>query len=137
MAEAVLRAAHEFVTGQPIEQVNFEAVRGFADRKEATVEIDGQEIKVAVVHGLGNAKKLLEEIREGKADYHIIEVMACPGGCIGGAGQPISPDRETKKQRAKGIYNADKLSQLRKAQDNPMVAKFYERWLKEPNSASP
>jgi len=135
VAEAVLRAAHEFVTGQPIEQVNFEAVRGFADRKEATVEIDGQEIKVAVVHGLGNAKKLLEEIREGKADYHIIEVMACPGGCIGGAGQPISPDRETKKQRAKGIYNADKLSQLRKAQDNPMVAKFYERWLKEPNSA--
>jgi NADH-quinone oxidoreductase subunit G len=134
VAEAVLRAAHEFVTGQPIDQINFEAVRGFADRKEATVEIAGQEIKVAVVHGLANAKALLQEIKEGKADYHIIEVMACPGGCVGGAGQPISPTMETKKERAKGIYNADKLSQLRKAQDNPVVGKFYERWLAKPNS---
>jgi NADH-quinone oxidoreductase subunit G len=135
VAEAVLRAAHEFVTGQPIDQINFEEVRGFGHRKEATVEIAGQEIKVAVVHGLANAKSLLKEVKEGKADYHLIEVMACPGGCIGGAGQPIATDLETKKRRAKGIYNADKLSQLRKAQDNPVVTKFYDQWLTKPNSA--
>jgi len=136
VAEAVLRAASEFVTGQPLEQINFEAVRGFEHRKEATVEIAGQPVKVAVVHGLANAKALLEDLKEGKADYQIVEVMACPGGCIGGAGQPISPTMETKKERAKGIYNADKLSQLRKAQDNPVVAKFYDQWLTEPNSAA-
>ncbi|HBT16874.1 MAG TPA: ferredoxin [Firmicutes bacterium] len=134
VAEAVLRAAHEFVTGEPIDQINFEEVRGFKHLKEAKVEIAGQEIKVAVVHGLGNAKALLNKIKEGKADYHIIEVMACPGGCIGGAGQPISPSMETKKKRAKGIYNADKLSQLRKSQDNPVVTKFYDQWLEKPNS---
>lgn len=138
VAEAVLRAAHELVTGKPVDQVNFEAVRGFKGLKEATVEIDGREIKVAVVHGLGNAKKLLQEIKDGKAAYHIVEVMACPGGCVGGAGQPVSVDAnartEVKKERAHGIYNADKLSQLRKSQDNPVVAKFYEKWLKKPNS---
>jgi NADH-quinone oxidoreductase subunit G len=134
VAEAVLRAAHEFVTGEPIEQINFEEVRGFDSLKEATVEIQGNEIKVAVVHGLGNAKKLLNDIKEGKAQYHIIEVMACPGGCVGGAGQPISVSMEDKKERAKGIYNADKLSQLRKSQDNPVVTRFYEKWLEKPNS---
>jgi len=136
VAEAVLRAAHEFVTGEPIDRHNFEAVRGFDQRKEATVEIAGQQIKVAVVHGLASAKALLQEMKEGKADYQIVEVMACPGGCVGGAGQPISPSMETKKERAKGIYNADKLSQLRKAQDNPVVAKFYDQWLAKPNSAA-
>ncbi len=134
VAEAVLRAAHELVTGEPIEQVNFTAVRGFEHRKEATVEIAGQQLKVAVVHGLGNAKALLKDLKEGKVHYDLIEVMACPGGCIGGAGQPIATNPETKKERAKGIYNADKLSQIRKAQDNPVVAKFYERWLEKPNS---
>ncbi|HHU52292.1 MAG TPA: 2Fe-2S iron-sulfur cluster binding domain-containing protein [Firmicutes bacterium] len=134
VSEAVLRAAHELVTGEAVEEVNFEAVRGFAGLKEATVEINGTKIKVAVVHGLGNAKKLLQDLKAGKADYQIIEVMACPGGCIGGAGQPISTDPEVKKERARGIYNADKLSQLRKSQDNPIVAKFYEKWLQKPNS---
>lgn len=134
VAEAVLRAAHEFVTGKPIDQVNFKEVRGFENRKEATVEIAGQELKVAVVHGLGNAKALLKELKEGKAHYDLVEVMACPGGCVGGAGQPITVGTETKKARAKGIYNADKLSQLRKAQDNPVVAKFYDKWLEKPNS---
>jgi|SRR5690554_646646 len=134
VAEAVLRAAHELVTGEAIDQVNFEAVRGFSDLKEATVEIKGTKIKVAVVHGLGNAKQLLADLKAGKADYQIIEVMACPGGCVGGAGQPISQDSQVKKDRARGIYNADKLSQLRKSQDNPVVAKFYEKWLERPNS---
>ncbi len=134
VAEAALRAAYERITGQNLEQVNFEGVRGFEGLKETTVVLKGKEIKVAVVHGLANAKRLMEKIRSGEAQYHLIEVMACPGGCIGGAGQPAASDREVKKARARGIYNADKMSQLRKSQENPVIAKCYERWLKEPNS---
>jgi NADH-quinone oxidoreductase subunit G len=134
VAEAALRAAYEVITGEELEQVNFEAVRGFKGLKELSVTLKGNEIKVAVVHGLGNAKKLLEKIKKGEATYHLVEVMACPGGCVGGAGQPIAVNTEVKKARAKGIYNADKLSQLRKSQDNPVVAKFYEKWFKKPNS---
>ncbi len=134
VAEAALRAAYEIVTGTILEQVNFEEVRGFKGLKEFTVDLNGTEIKVAVVHGLANAKELLRRIKDGEADYHLIEVMACPGGCIGGAGQPIATDQEIKKARARSIYRADKLSQLRKAQDNPVVAKFYEKWLEHPNS---
>ncbi|HYH04758.1 MAG TPA: [FeFe] hydrogenase, group A, partial [Bacillota bacterium] len=134
VTEAALRAAYEMVTGETLEQVNFEAVRGFKGLKETAVNLNGQEIKVAVVQGLANAKKLLQQIKAGEADYQMVEVMACPGGCIGGAGQPINTSSEAKKARAKGIYHADTLSQLRKSQDNPMVAKFYEKWLEKPNS---
>jgi NADH-quinone oxidoreductase subunit G len=134
VTEAALRAAYEMATGQTLEQVNFEAVRGFKGLKETTVDLNGQEIKIAVVQGLNNAKKLLKRIKAGEAAYHMIEVMACPGGCISGAGQPINTAIEAKKARAKGIYRADTLSQLRKSQDNPMVAKFYEKWLEKPNS---
>lgn len=134
VAEAALRAAYEAITGEELEQVNFEAVRGFHGLKEFTANFKGNEIRVAVVHGLANAKKLLEQVKNGQAHYHLVEVMACPGGCIGGAGQPTSADMEAKKARAKGIYNADKLSQLRKSQDNPVVAKFYKKWLQKPNS---
>lgn len=140
VGEAVLRTAYELLTSKPLDEytgeqvINFETVRGFKGLKEAVLEVNGLTIKVAVVHGLGNAKKLIEEIREGKADYHLIEVMACPGGCVGGAGQPVSTDSQAKKKRAQGLYSADKLSQLRKAHDNPAVTKLYEQWLKEPNS---
>lgn len=134
VAEASLRAAYEALTGEELEQVNFEAVRGFKGLKEFSVMIKGNEIRVAVVQGLANAKNLLTKIKSGEAKYDLIEVMACPGGCIGGAGQPIAATTDIKKARAKGIYNADKLSQLRKSQDNPVVAKFYDKWLKKPNS---
>jgi NADH-quinone oxidoreductase subunit G len=134
VTEAALRAVYEMATGQTLEKVNFEAVRGFKGLKETAVNLNGQDIKIAVVQGLNNAKKLLKQIKEGKASYHMIEVMACPGGCISGAGQPINTNLEAKKARAKGIYRADTLSQLRKSQDNPMVAKFYEKWLEKPNS---
>ncbi|MGE5581262.1 MAG: NADH-dependent [FeFe] hydrogenase, group A6 [Bacillota bacterium] len=134
VAEAALREAYEAITGEELEQVNFEAVRGFKGLKELTVNLKGNEIKVAVVHGLANAKKLIAGIKSGKAKYHLVEVMACPGGCIGGAGQPVAANTEIKKARAKGIHNADKLSQLRKSQDNPVVAKFYDKWLEKPNS---
>jgi NADH-quinone oxidoreductase subunit G len=134
VTEAALRAAYEMATGKILEQVNFAAVRGFKGLKETTVDLAGQEIKIAVVQGLSNAKKLLKQIKAGAAAYHMVEVMACPGGCISGAGQPINTALEAKKARAKGIYRADTLSQLRKSQDNPMVAKFYEKWLERPNS---
>lgn len=134
VAEAALRAAYEAITGEELEQVNFEAVRGFHGLKEFTANFKGNEIRVAVVHGLANAKKLLEQIKKGEAKYHLVEVMACPGGCIGGAGQPITANIEAKQARAKGIYNADKLSQLRKSQDNPVVSKLYKKWLQKPNS---
>lgn len=134
VTEAALRAAYEMVTGKNLDQVNFEAVRGFNGLKETAVSLNGQEIKVAVVQGLANAKKLLQQIKSGEASYQMVEVMACPGGCIGGAGQPINTSSEVKKARAKGIYHADTLSQLRKSQDNPMVAKLYEKWLEKPNS---
>jgi NADH-quinone oxidoreductase subunit G len=141
VAEAVLRTAHSLLTCKPADEYandglfNFETVRGFEGLKEAVLEVDGLEVKVAVVHGLGNAKRLLAEVKEGKANYHLIEVMACPGGCVGGAGQPVATGGEAKKKRAQGLYSADKLSQLRKAHDNPAVARLYEQWLKKPNSS--
>lgn len=116
-----------------MEQVNFEAVRGFKDSKETSVTVKGREVKVGVVHGLGNVKRLLQDIKAGKAEYDLIEVMACPGGCIGGAGQPIA-GTETKQVRGRAIYKADKLSQLRKSQDNPIVAQLYRNWLEKPGS---
>ncbi len=134
VAEASLRAAYEALTGEELEKVNFEAVRGFEGLKEYKVMIKGNEIKVAVVQGLANTKNLIAKIKSGEVTYDLIEVMACPGGCIGGAGQPIAATTDIKKARAKGIYTADKLSQLRKSQDNPVVAKFYEKWLHKPNS---
>lgn len=134
VAEAVIRAAYEMVTGELLEQVNFEGVRGFEKVKEVTLNLKGKEVRVAVVHGLGNAKQLLAKLKAGEANFDLIEVMACPGGCIGGAGQPVATGTDVKKARSKGIYNADKLSQLRKSQDNPVVAKFYEKWLEKPNS---
>lgn len=134
VTEAALRAVYEIVTGKTLEQVNFEEVRGFKGLKETEVDLDGKKVRVAVVQGLGNAKKLIQQIKDGTAAYDLVEVMACPGGCISGAGQPINTSIEAKQARAKGIYNSDKLSQLRKSQDNPVVAKFYEKWLERPNS---
>lgn len=136
VTEAALRAAYEIVTGDTLEQVNFETVRGFDGLKEATIALGDKEIKVGVVQGLGNVKQLLQRLETGEVQYDFIEVMACPGGCISGAGQPriSGSETKTKKARARGIYNADKLSQLRKSQDNPVVTKFYEKWLTKPNS---
>ena len=133
VAEATLRNAYEILSGETLEQVNFEEVRGFKGFKETSVSLNGREIKVGVVHGLGNLKKLLQEIKDGKSEYDLIEVMACPGGCIGGAGQPIAAT-EVKQTRARAIYKADKLSQLRKSQDNPIVARLYQNWLDKPGS---
>ena len=131
VTEAVLRCAVEKAQGVKLDCVEFEEVRGQKGRREATVAVGNTELKLAIVHGLANARELAEEVRAGKADYHLIEVMACPGGCVGGAGQPVTTNVEVRAQRAKGLYEADRMLQLRKSQDNHLVAECYEKELGE------
>ncbi|MGV2644831.1 ferredoxin, partial [Clostridium perfringens] len=103
--EAALRTSYEWITGKTLEKIDFENVRGLEGLKEATISLNGRDINVAVVSSLGNAKKIMDEIKNGKSKYHFIEVMACPGGCIDGGGQPfIKSDREILKRRMNAIY---------------------------------
>ena len=127
--EAALRFAVEKIEGKPLEHVDFKAVRGMEELKEATLQVAGNEVKVAVVHGLAKAKQLVADIKSGKSNYHFVEVMACPGGCISGAGQPTLTDPTVRKRRAQGLYNSDKGQQLQKSQDNHLVTKCYEEHL--------
>lgn len=129
VTEAVLRFAVEKVTGRKLENVDFHAVRGEAGLREATLNLEGKEVRLAVVHGLKNARKVAEEVKAGLCKYDIIEVMACPGGCVGGAGQPVNMTPGTIKRRAKGLYEADKMLQLHKAQENPYIIETYEKVL--------
>jgi NADH-quinone oxidoreductase subunit G len=132
--EAALRTAYEILTGKELEKLDFVAVRGLNKVKEAEVEINGKKIKVAVVNTLGAARKLLEKMRNGEVEYHFVEFMACPGGCIGGGGQPIPTTEEVLIKRMEAIYEIDYDSKLRKSHENPAVKKLYEEFLKEPNS---
>ncbi|MBZ4652963.1 MAG: hndD2 [Peptococcaceae bacterium] len=140
--EAALRTVYEFVTGQTLEKVDFVAVRGIEGIKEASIEIPPLgTVKVAVAHGLNNARKLLEKVKAGEADYHFIEIMACPGGCVGGGGQPIvsGPERmklseDYRVLRARAIYQEDREMPLRKSHDNPAVKALYEEYLGKPLS---
>jgi len=131
--EAALRTAYEWLTNETLEHVDFEAVRGMEGIKEACVKINDIDVKVAIASGLGNARKLLEAIRSGEADYHLIEIMACPGGCINGGGQPYSNDHEDiLSKRMSVLYNEDKNKTIRKSHDNPYIKKIYEEFLGEP-----
>ena len=135
--EAALRTVSEVLTGKTFDEVEYEAVRGTEGIKEATVTIGDLDVKVAVAHGLGNARKLLESIREGKANYHFIEIMGCPGGCVTGGGQPIQPAKlqaeiDLKAERAKALYAEDRALTYRKSHDNPYIKKIYEEYLGEP-----
>lgn len=135
VSEAVLRNAYEIVTEQELTDVAFMEVRGQAGVREFATSINEVDIKVAIVHGLANAKRVMEDIKAGKLDYDLVEVMACPGGCVGGAGQPIANDRvENRQSRAKGLYQEDKSLQFHKSQQNPMVNEFYQKWLSDPGS---
>ncbi|MGL6225327.1 MAG: [FeFe] hydrogenase, group A [Thermoguttaceae bacterium] len=127
--EAALRYAAEKLDKKPLVSVDFKAVRGMDSLKEATLNLGGNEIKVAVVHGLAQAKKLITDIQSGKADYHFIEVMACPGGCISGGGQPIGVTDSIRCKRQAGLYASDKQHQVQKPQDNYLVARCYEEHL--------
>ena len=133
--EAALRTAYEFLTTEELLNINFESVRGFQGIKEGEVEIDKQKIKVAVAHGLGNVKYILDRIAEGKRKnqlpYHFIEVMACPGGCVGGGGQPYG-GLAIREKRAKAIYEEEKKVSFRKSHKNPYVQQLYKEYLGKP-----
>lgn len=131
--EAALRTAYEWVTNEPLESLDFEVVRGLQGIKEATVKIKDMDVKVAITNGLGNARKLLQAIREGKANYHLIEIMACPGGCIDGGGQPyIHGNTEILQKRMKAIYKEDKNKTIRKSHENPYIKNLYDEFLGKP-----
>ena len=130
--EAALRTVYEVVTEKELPKVEFEDVRGMEGIKEATVDLAGTKVKVAVAHGLSNARKLMDKIKDGSADYQFIEVMCCPGGCIGGGGQPIPTNLETRLARMKAIYEADKGMPIRKSHENPAVQELYKEFLGKP-----
>lgn len=131
--EAALRTAYEVVTGKTLSNLDFEDLRGMKDIKEASVNMNGVTVKVLVAHSLGAARQLMDKVRAGELkDYHFIEVMACPGGCIGGGGQPIPTTVDERELRIKGIYERDKLLPLRKSHENPEIQAIYKEFLKEP-----
>ncbi len=130
--EAALRTVYEVVTGKTLEALDFTDVRGLKGIKESEVDLDGTKVKVAVVHTLSNARKMLDMIKDGKVDYTFIEVMCCPGGCIGGGGQPYGATDELRSKRIDAIYRADKDLPLRKSHESPAVKKIYEDFLIEP-----
>ncbi len=143
--EAALRTAYEIVTGRPVPftNLNITPVRGMDGIKEATIPIsnvkpewsflEGANLKVAIAHGLANAKLLMERVEKGEAEYHFIEVMGCPGGCLGGGGQPIPTSPEIREKRAQAIYAEDESMTLRKSHENPEVAEIYSAYLGEAN----
>ena len=131
--EAALRTAYEFITKTPLDALDFTALRGLEGIKEASVNINGTEVKVAVASSLGNARKLLEEIKAGNCEYHLIEVMACPGGCINGGGQPYhNGDYDIINKRSQGLYNIDANKPLRKSHENPDIQILYSEYLGNP-----
>jgi NADH-quinone oxidoreductase subunit G len=129
--EAVLRYAAEKVTGKKLDDVEFQQVRGDSGLREAAVMVKGSELKLAIVHGLRNARVVAEQVRAGKSHYDLIEVMACPGGCVGGAGQPVTTSTSARALRTKGLYHADKMLQLHKSQDNVFITECYAKFLGE------
>jgi len=130
--EAALRTAYEVVTKKELKELDFTQVRGMAGIKEATIDLDGTKLNVAVAHGLGNAREMLERVKRGEKDYHFIEIMACPGGCLGGGGQPIKTTNAVREARIEAIYREDKRMKIRKSHENPAIKQIYEEFLGEP-----
>lgn len=137
--EAALRTVAEVVTGKELEKIEFEQVRGIEGIKEAEIDLAGTKVKVAVAHSTGYAKELLEKVKSGEKEYHFIEIMGCPGGCVTGGGQPhVSDDVrmkvDVKTERAKALYEEDEAKTIRKSHKNPMIKKVYDEYFGEPNS---
>lgn len=132
--EAALRSAVYFATGKNPGADDFKIVRGSDGIREATVDIAGTTVKAAIASGLGNARKLMEQVKAGEVDYDFIEIMACPGGCAGGGGQPIHDGEELACERGQKLYDIDKNSQLRFSHENPAIVDIYDKFLEKPLS---
>lgn len=131
--EAACRTAYELFTGKKLEKVDFKELRGFENIRHATIDFDGLPINIGIAHGLGNARKLLEDIKEGRSHFHAIEIMACPGGCIGGGGQPYHHgDSEILKKRASALYREDAGKAIRLSHKNPYIIELYQEFLGKP-----
>lgn len=130
--EATVRTAYEWITGKELEKLEFKALRGLEGIKETTVKVGDRDVRIAVANGLGNTRRLLNKIRSGEEKFDAIEVMACPGGCIGGGGQPFHHgDISVLTRRAEGIYSVDKNKKIRKSHENPKVKQLYSEYLGE------
>ena len=137
--EAALRTAADTIEQKDLGEFEYEEVRGGAGIKKATITIGGKEVKVVVASGLANARKIMDEIRDGKADYHFVEIMACPGGCVMGGGQPIKSSKiraevDVRKLRADCLYSIDEKSTVRKSHENPILKQIYAEYLEKPGS---
>ena len=130
--EAALRTVADVLAGENLPHVDYEEVRGMEHTREAELEIAGKKIKIAVVHTLKSAMEMLKRVKNGTADYQFIEVMACPGGCIGGGGQPVPVNAEIRKLRRKGLFDCDRANELRKSHENPEIIELYDTWLGKP-----
>ncbi len=135
--EAALRTAQDILSGKDLEKIDFKQVRNSKGIKRATVNIAGKDLNVVIASGLANARKILEEIKEGKADYQFVEIMACPGGCIMGGGQPIKSSKirselDIRKLRSNALYTIDEKSVIRKSHENPTLQKIYKEYLGKP-----
>ncbi|HOV35607.1 MAG TPA: NADH-dependent [FeFe] hydrogenase, group A6 [Dysgonamonadaceae bacterium] len=133
--EAACRTAYELYTGKKLEKIEFEQLRGLEGIRSATIDFDGLPLNIGIANGLGNARKLLDEVRAGTSNYHAIEIMACPGGCIGGGGQPYHHGySEILRRRAAAIYTEDERKTIRKSHENPSIIRLYSEFLGEPGS---
>ena len=133
--EAAVRTAYELYTKKPLPRVDFDELRGMEGIRQATIDFGGFPLKIGIAHGLGNARKLLEDIQAGKSEYHAIEIMSCPGGCIGGGGQPYHHgNAEILKKRQAAIYREDAGKVIRKSHDNKYIIQLYKEFLQEPLS---
>jgi len=133
--EAAVRTAYELYTGKKLSRLDFTELRGMDGVRQATIDFDGLQLNIGIAHGLGNARKLLDEVRAGRSKFHAIEVMACPGGCIGGGGQPLHHgDSSILKARAAAIYREDSNKPIRVSHENPYIIQLYKEFLGEPNS---
>lgn len=137
--EAALRTAADVLTGQSLQDIDYTEVRGTDGIKEATYHVAGMDVKVAVASGLTNAATVLDRVKNGQADYHFIEIMCCPGGCVNGGGQPIQSGNtrnftDLKAERAKALYEEDKNLPLRKSHESPIIKQLYEEYLEKPGS---
>ncbi|HNV72493.1 MAG TPA: [FeFe] hydrogenase, group A, partial [Candidatus Ozemobacteraceae bacterium] len=132
--EAALRTAYKLITGNELEKLDVEAVRGFDGVKEAVVKVGNLDVSIAVASGLQNAHTLLKMVMSGEKKYHFIEIMGCPGGCLNGGGQPTTFDADVLKKRLAKIYSIDKRAKMRRSHENPSIQQVYKEFLEKPNS---